>query len=242
MNSLLATATYVGDKFLDSGLRFMQMNLPKVGNSGADVPLLVVPNRAAGETFDAFQPGMRLLLGGRLYPNRQDYKMYVVPNQPFQVVNDKTLQINRVNLAGGVGFIPDQTRDDLFTFTLMCSAPAQLVLGHSWEDSLSFRMESWGDDAKRLSNILHVGRQSSIEGVLKYNTWTGNDGIQKGSYQVRVRSGLYSAFGKNKNKEGNVMAKSKENVNDNFVDRSADVSTLPKTAQTVNVDTNSIPC
>ena len=242
MNSLLATATYVGDKFLDSGLRFMQMNLPKVGNSGADVPLLVVPNRAAGETFDAFQPGMRLLLGGRLYPNRQDYKMYVVPNQPFQVVNDKTLQINRVNLAGGVGFIPDQTRDDLFTFTLMCSAPAQLVLGHSWEDSLSFRMESWGDDAKRLSNILHVGRQSSIEGVLKYNTWVGNDGIQKGSYQVRVRSGLYSAFGKNKNKEGNVMAKSKENVNDNFVDRSADVSTLPKTAQTVNVDTNSIPC
>ena len=157
MNSFVGIGTYTGESYHDSGLRFMGISLPKVGKSGSDVPLLMVPNKAAGETFDVFQPGVRLLLGGRLYPNRQDYKMYLVPNQPLQLVNDKSLQLNRVNLAGGVGFIPEQVKEDLFTFTTMVSAPAQMILGHNWEDSLSFRMESWGDDAKRLTSLLHVG-------------------------------------------------------------------------------------
>ena len=198
MNTFVGIATYTGEKFTDNGLRFMEMSVPKVGKSGSDVPLLVVPNKAAGESFDVFQPGARLLVNGRLYPNRQDYKMYVVPNQPFALVNDKNLSINRVNISGGVGYIPDQQKEDLFTFTIMCSAPAQTVLGHNWEDSLSFRMESWGDDARRLEKMLHVGRQLSIEGVLRYNTWTAQDGGQRGIYQVRVRAGLYAAFGKNK--------------------------------------------
>jgi len=54
MNTLLATGIYAGEKFMDNGLRFVQINLPKVGNSGAQIPLLVVPNKAAGETFDVF--------------------------------------------------------------------------------------------------------------------------------------------------------------------------------------------
>lgn len=198
MNTFLATATYTGERFMDNGLRFMEMALPKVGKSGADVPLFVVPNKAAGENFDVFQPGVRLLVSGRLYPSRQDYKMYVVPNQPFQLVNDKNLAINRVNISGSVGFIQDKTIDDLFAFTVMCSAPAQMVLNHNWNDSLSFKMESWGDDAKRLDKMLHVGRQVSVEGILRYNCWQAQDGSQRGTYQVRVRAGLYAAFGKNK--------------------------------------------
>ena len=200
MNTLLATGTYVGEKFLDNGLRFLQINLPKVGNSGSEVPLLVVPNKAAGETFDVFQPGVRLLVGGRLYPNRQDYKMYLVPNQVFQVM-PAAATINQVTLAGGVGFIPEQSREDLFTFSLMCSAPAQQILGHNWDDSLSFRMEAWGDDAKRMTNGLHVGRQITVLGSLRYNTWTTQDGQQRGMYQVRVKAGQYAFFGKNKKKE-----------------------------------------
>jgi len=200
MNTLLATGSYVGEKYFDNGLRFIQINLPKVGNAGSPVPLFVVPNKAAGETFDAFQPGANLLIGGRLYPNRQDYKMYMVPNQLIQLIPGG-VNINQVNLAGGVGFIPEQNREDLFTFSLMCSAPAQQILGHTWDDSLAFRMEAWGDDAKRMINNLHVGRQIAVEGKLRYNTWTTQDGQQRGMYQVRVRSSMYAFFGKNKKKE-----------------------------------------
>ena len=200
MNTLLATGTYKGEHFTDSGLRFMQFNLPgHKGKESAEVPLYVVPNRAAGETFDVFQPGVKLLIGGRLYPNRQDYKMYLVPNQPIQVFGGPV--INVVHLAGGVGFINEKTREELLAFSLMCSAPGQTLLNHSWDDSLSFKMVAWHDDARRLEQLIHVGRQMSLEATLRYNTWTSKEGQERGSYQFHVRSGLYSVFGKNKNRQ-----------------------------------------
>ena len=116
--------------------------------------------------------------------------MYVVPNQAFQPVADKNLQINRVNLFGGVGYM-DESKEDLLVFSLMCSAPGQQILNHTWQDSLPFRLEAWGDDSKRLSKLLQKGRSVSIEGVLRYSSWQGKDGTQKFAYQVRVRSGLY---------------------------------------------------
>jgi single-stranded DNA-binding protein len=236
MNTFLGIAIYAGERFTDNGLRFMEMQLPKVGNSGGDVPIMVVPNRAAGESFDVFQPGARLLISGRMYPSRQDYKMYIVPNQAFILVNDKNLQINRVNISGSVGYIPDQVKEDLFTFTVMCSAPAQMVLGHNWEDSLSFRMESWGEDARRLDKMLHVGRQVSVEGILRYNTWVAQDGSHRGSYQIRVRAGLYAAFGKNKKLVDLEGAKAEESVKK--VEASV---TLPK-VQLQQEPLNTAPC
>ena len=206
MNQLLATGTYVGEHFHDNGLRFMQVNITNTGKSGGDVPLYVVPNKAAGETFDAFTPGARLLVGGRMYPSRQDYKMYVIPNQPLQIVPNN-LNVNQVNLSGGVGYIPDQVKEDLFTFSLMCSAPAQMILGHTWQDSLGFRVESWGDDAKRLDSLLFVGRQMSLCGTLRFNTWKAQDGSQRSTYQVRVRSTLYTVFGENKKRKEAEAAK-----------------------------------
>jgi len=199
MNTLLATGTYKGEHFTDSGLRFMQVNLPGHKGSSAEVPLYVVPNRAAGETFDVFQPGVKLLISGRLYPNRQDYKMYLVPNQPIQVLGGPVLNV--VHLAGGVGFINEKTREDLLAFSLMCSAPGQTLLNHNWDDSLSFKMVAWHDDARRLEQLIHVGRQMALEATLRYNTWTAKDGQERGSYQFHVRSGLYSVFGKNKNRQ-----------------------------------------
>lgn len=205
MNSFIATGTYAGERFTDSGLRFMHLNLPKIGKKGDEVPLLVVPNRAAGETFDVFQPGAKILVGGRLYPNKKDYKMYVIPNMPIQVAGD--VNINRVNLSGGVGFIADTTIEDLFSFSLMCTAPNQAVIGHNWQDSLGFKMEAWGEDAARLRQMCSIGRQISVEGVLRYQTWSAEDGSRRGAYQVRVRSSLYAAFGKNKKKEDEVIEK-----------------------------------
>lgn len=183
----------------------MHLNLPKIGKKGDEVPLLIVPNRAAGETFDVFQPGCKILVGGRLYPNKKDYKMYVIPNMPIQPAGD--ININRVNLSGGVGFIADTAIEDLFSFTLMCTAPNQAVIGHNWQDSLGFKMEAWGEDATRLRQLCSIGRQISVEGVLRYQTWSAEDGSKRGAYQVRVRSSLYAAFGKNKKKEDEVNVK-----------------------------------
>ena len=202
MNTILCTATYTGEQFTDSGLRFMQASIPVSGKSGAPVPLFIVPNKAAGDTFDAFSPGCNLLISGRLYPNRNDYRMYVVPNQQIQAV-PKEISLNQVNLAGGVGYIGEQKLQDLFSFSMMVKAPSQMILNHKWDDSLGFRIESWGDDAQRLSKLLFVGRQMVVAGSLRYNTWKTQEGEQRGVYQVRVRSSQYSVFGKNQNKTEN---------------------------------------
>ena len=199
MNTIICTAQYVGEFFTDNGLRFVEAKIPASGKNGSPAPLFIIPNKAAGETWDAFAPGCNLLLSGRLYPNRNDYRMYVAPTQPLQVVA-KEVNVNQVNLAGGVGYIGEQKLEDLFTFSLMVKAPSQPLLNHTWQDSLGFRMESWGDDAKRLLNLLYVGRQMAVAGALRYNTWQGKDGTHRGTYQVRVRSSQYSVFGKNQAK------------------------------------------
>lgn len=200
MNTLLATVVYTGDKFFENGLRFMEMSVPKQGEKGgADVPLMVFPNKAAGETFDVYKPGARLLINGRLYPSRHDKRMYFIPNQSFQVVEDANLYINKVNLSGIVGYVQERKLEDLFAFTLICNAPGQPVLGYNSTDGLGFRLDSWGEDARRLTKLIHVGRGCSIEGMLRYNTWKNKDGEEASSYQVRIRSGLYQCFGKNKN-------------------------------------------
>lgn len=196
MNLFLATGTYIGDKFTDNGLRFMQVSIPPTNNNGLAAPVFVVPNKAAGETFDTFQVGVNVLVGGRIYISRQDYMVYVMPTQAVQLSGN--VAINKVNLAGRVGAIPEQTRDDLFNFTLICQAPAQQVLGHDGEKGIGFRMTAWGDDAKRLRSRLYVGRGIALEAVMKYNSWTDKDGNQKGSYQYQVRSNMYSIFDKSK--------------------------------------------
>lgn len=198
MNTILCAATYVSETFTESGLRFMKFEIPG-GGKNPSVPFNLVPNKAAGDLMDAFTPGVQLLISGRLYPNRNDYQMYVVPTQMLQVVS-KDISLNQVNLAGGVGFINEKKLEDLFTFSLMCKAPSQQILGHRWEDSMGFRIESWGDDAKRLSSLLFVGRQMTLAGSLRYNSWQTQSGESRATYQVRVRSSQYSVFGKNQPK------------------------------------------
>ena len=80
---------------------------------------------------------------------------------------------------------------------------AHTTLGDAvFQDEGALRIvEAWGDDAKRMTANLHVGRQLAVTGVLRYNTWTTQDGQQRGMYQVRVKSGTYAFFGKNKKKE-----------------------------------------
>jgi hypothetical protein len=200
MNTILCTAHYVGEVFTETGLRFIQVNIPGSGKTNVPAPLFLIPNKAAGDTFDAFSEGCNLIVSGRLYPNRNDYKMYVVPNQPLQVVT-KDVTVNQVNLAGGVGYIGEQKKEDLFTFSLMVKAPSQPLLNHTWQDSMGFRIESWGDDSRRLGNLLYIGRQMAMLGSLRYNAWQTPEGEKRGSYQVRAKASQYSVFGKNQQKD-----------------------------------------
>jgi single-stranded DNA-binding protein len=236
MNLITASASYIGETFTDNGLRFMQLTIPATGKNNAPVPLYLVPNKAAGDSFDAFTPGCQLLVSGRLYPNRNDYKMYVVPTQPLQVI-PKEVNVNQVNLAGGVGFIQEKKLEDLFAFSLMCKAPSQQLLGHTWQDSMGFRIESWGDDAKRLEALLYVGRQMALTGSMRYNTWTAQDGSQRGTYQVRVRASQYSVFGKNQPKTNEGQGEER------IVKAAAPVPKLPiqQSAETMTVEEDGIP-
>ena len=111
------------------------------------------------------------------------------------------INLNQVNLGGSVGYIGEQRREDAFNFGIMVQAPPQKSIGHTWQDSLGFKVESWGDDAERMKKFLFVGRAISLGGTLKFESWVDRDGNQRKNYKVRVRSMQYSFFGKNQKNE-----------------------------------------
>ena len=83
----------------------------------------------------------------------------------------------------------------------MCKAPSQRAIGFTKDDSLGFRIESWGDDAQRMKKWLFVGRSFAMGGALRYETWQGKDGTTNSRYKIRVKSSQYSFFGKNRPEE-----------------------------------------
>ena len=121
--------------------------------------------------------------------------MYVVPTQPLESLK-MPINLNQIVLAGNVGYIFDQVREDAFNFGMMLKAPPQKALGHTWQDSLGFKCESWGDDAKRLMRFIYEGSAISLGGTLKFETWIDKDGNRRNQYKVRVRSMQYQFHGK----------------------------------------------
>ena len=203
MNIINACATYTGDSTNESGLRTLRFEIPSTGKNPV-TPIFVIPSYAAGDSCAPgyFSEKSNVLISGRLYPNTEDHQMYVIPVSPLQVIKEG-IMLNHVHLAGGVGFIGEQKREDCFNFGLMCKAPKQKIISHDWDDSLGFRIVSWGDDAKRIQMLGHKGRQMVLEGILRYSTWQTADGQKRGGYSVRTRAGLYQFFGKKKT-EGDV--------------------------------------
>ena len=45
---------------------------------------------------------------------------------------------------------------------MMVQAPPQKSIGHTWQDSLGFKVESWGDDAERMKKFLFVEELSLL--------------------------------------------------------------------------------
>ena len=200
MNLIMCCAVYKGDTVTERGLRTMSFEIPGAGKKPLSIPIKLLPSFAAGETTapNAFEEGTNVLINGRLYP--MEGIMYIVPTQPLIGVN-KSIKLNQLALAGGVGFIGKQKREDAFNFGLMCQAPPQKGIGHTWQDSLGFLVESWGNDADRMKKFLFVGRQLSLGGVLKFEAWKDKEGNLQSRYKVKIRSQQYSFFGKNKTEE-----------------------------------------
>ena len=125
MNLIVCCAIYKGDSVTERGLRTMSFQIPGTGKKPLAIPISLLPSFAAGETTapSVFAEGTNILINGRLYP-QQDGSMYVVPTQPLIGVNN-SVKLNQLTLAGGVGFIGEQKREDAFNFGLMCQAPPQ---------------------------------------------------------------------------------------------------------------------
>ena len=222
MNLIMCCAVYKGDTVTERGLRTMSFEIPGAGKKPLSIPLKLLPSFAAGETTapNAFEAGTNVLINGRLYP--MEGIMYIVPTQPLIGVN-KSIKLNQLALAGGVGFIGKQKREDAFNFGLMCQAPPQKGIGHTWQDSLGFLVESWGNDADRMKKFLFVGRQLSLGGVLKFEAWKDKEGKLRSSYKVKIRSQQYSFFGKNQ-KDEEVMNKIDKEIKDLVSDKKEPVA------------------
>ena len=217
MNLIMCCAVYKGDTVTERGLRTMSFEIPGAGKKPLSIPIKLLPSFAAGETTapNAFEEGTNVLINGRLYP--MEGIMYIVPTQPLIGVN-KSIKLNQLALAGGVGFIGKQKREDAFNFGLMCQAPPQKGIGHTGQDSLGFLVESWGNDAERMKKFLFVGRQLSLGGVLKFEAWKDKEGNLRSNYKVKIRSQQYSFFGKNQ-KDEEVINKIDKEIKDLVSDK-----------------------
>lgn len=222
MNLIMCCAVYKGDTVTERGLRTMLFEIPGAGKKPLSIPIKLLPSFAAGETTapNAFEEGTNVLINGRLYP--MEGIMYIVPTQPLIGVN-KSIKLNQLALAGGVGFIGKQKREDAFNFGLMCQAPPQKGIGHTWQDSLGFLVESWGNDADRMKKFLFVGRQLSLGGVLKFEAWKDKEGKLRSSYKIKIRSQQYSFFGKNQ-KDEEVINKIDKEIKDLVSDKKEPVA------------------
>tara|TARA_Y100001973_G_scaffold14191_1_gene20323 strand:+ start:718 stop:1392 length:675 start_codon:yes stop_codon:yes gene_type:complete len=198
MNSLKASAKYVGEGTTDHGIRYIEVDVPAIGK-GDDIKVRIVPNRSAGDVLGSCNKGANLLIGGRLYRNRAvqgDFNSYLIPTQRIELLS-APITLNDVTIAGAYwlndnDLKANQTSNERHNFTILTSAPAQQLLSHEYDDTISFSVTSWKYDAERILQTAHKGRQLMIQGYLRsYN----------GYVSVTVRNGLVEMFGKRKEKE-----------------------------------------
>ena len=204
MNSLKASAKYVGEGTTEHGIRYIEVAIPPIGK-GEDIKVRIIPNRSAGDVLGSCNVGANLLIGGRLYRNRavqNDFNFYLIPTQRIELLS-APMPLNDVTIAGAYwlndnDIKANQTSNERHNFTILTSAPAQQLLAHEYDDTISFSVTSWKYDAERILQTAHKGRQLIVEGYLRsYN----------GYVSVTVRNGLVEMFGKKKEKEGSKISK-----------------------------------
>ena len=211
MNTVKAGAKYVGEGTTEHGIRFTEVTVAAVGK-GEDIKLRVLSTKAGGDALGSCSKGANLIIVGRLYRNRavqSDYNYYVVPTQRIEVV-PCPVPLNTVTIAGAYWLNDNDKKlnqdDQRHTFTMLTSAPANQLLNHEYDDTLSFSITSWSYDAQRILQTAHIGRQMIIEGYLRSYTPAGKD---TGYISINVRSGIVEMFGsKERKKESKIDNKS----------------------------------
>ena len=206
MNTVKAGAKYVGEGTTEHGIRFTEVTVAAVGK-GEDIKLRVLSTKAGGDALGSCSKGANLIIVGRLYRNRAvqgDFNSYLIPTQRIELLS-APITLNDVTIAGAYWLNDNdvkanQTSNERHNFTILTSAPAQQLLSHEYDDTISFSVTSWKYDAERILQTAHKGRQLMIQGYLRsYN----------GYVSVTVRNGLVEMFGKRKDKEeGNNNVKS----------------------------------
>ena len=210
MNSLKASAKYVGEGTTEHGIRYIEVAIPPIGK-GEDIKVRIIPNRSAGDVLGSCSVGANLLIGGRLYRNRavqNDFNFYLIPTQRIELLS-APMPLNDVTIAGAYwlndnDIKANQTSNERHNFTILTSAPAQQLLAHEYDDTISFSVTSWKYDAERILQTAHSGRQLMIQGYLRSYTPPGKD---TGYVSVTVRNGLVEMFGKKKEKEDSKISK-----------------------------------
>ena len=96
------------------------------------------------------------------YTPSEDGKMYIVPTEPLESLK-MPINLNQVCIAGAVGYIFDQVREDAFNFGMMVKAPPQKAIGHTWQDSLIFSNVKVGEMMQQdVKKFLYKGRSISL--------------------------------------------------------------------------------
>lgn len=202
MNLIEACGRFIGKGTTDTGVSCIKLEIDVQGAKPVPVPVYIIPTRAVADTYlpDAFAPNSQILFSGRLYHLKNEGRMYVAPTTPLQMVN-QGISLNHVMIAGGIGYIADEVREDLFSCGVMCTATPQKLLGFTWDDSVGFKLEAWGDDAVRMRKFLYKGRQLVASGSLRYDVWKDKSGQRAAGYKIRTKAGHYSFFGPNQPQE-----------------------------------------
>ena len=195
MNKITATGQYKGDHTTPLGTRSLLLEIPGTGKS-PNVPIYLIPTFASRDScaIGVFEVGANIYFEGRLYLGN-DFKMYVIPTREVASA-PPNLRINDLALAGGTSQTTYKAGVGVINFAIICQAPPQKILDLTDDKKdPGFRVEAWGDDAKRLEKNLWKGRGVALGAALKYEQWE-KDGVMNSRYKVRVKSNQYSFFGK----------------------------------------------
>ena len=222
MNIINACAKYTG---YEESIKALRFEIPGKGKNPA-TPLFVIYSFAAQETSanpSAFEIGSNVLIAGRLYKRVQpdeeekDGRMYVVPTQELQLTHPDC-DLNQVQLAGAVGWRGElkvlPRGNGVINFLLLCQASKQKQLNHEWDDSVPFKIEAWGEEAKRFDKHVYVGRSLALGGALKFDCWTAKDGSKQGGYKVSAKNAQHALFGKSQKTEEKTETKTTPQVFD----------------------------
>ena len=208
MNIINACAKYTG---YEESIKALRFEIPGKGKNPTPTPIFIIHSFAAKETSanpNAFDKGENVLITGRLYKRKpevgeeEDGRMYVVPTQELQIAHPEC-ELNHVQLAGQVCWRgelkPLPQANAVFNCFIYCKGGKEKKLNRDWGDDVNFKIETWGDEAKRWDDKLHVGLALALGGTLKFNCWTAKDGSKQGDYKVGVKNLQHAFFGSKQN-------------------------------------------